>query len=262
LVTTRKIKGYGWTPDLPDFRDHTFKIQKLAAVVPPKLDLSDGFKHPPFDQGELGSCTGNAIAGLIDFDLKKEHKRDFIPSRLFIYYNERDIEGTTNEDAGAMIRDGIKSVAKQGDCPESIWPYKIAKFTKKPSKSAYTAALKHEAVQYERLVRTGNADADVYMMKNCIASGFPFVFGFTVYDSFESPEVEKTGTVPMPDPNTENELGGHACIVVGYDDEQGRFKIRNSWGSEWGDHGYFTLPYEYLLNENLSDDFWKITIIG
>jgi C1A family cysteine protease len=128
----RKIKGYGWIPDLPDHRDHLYAAPppRLTAL-PPSTDLRP--QCPPvYDQGQLGSCTANAIAGAIEFDQMKQGQTPFVPSRLFIYYNERDIEGTVGSDSGAQIRDGIKSVAQQGVCPEPEWPYDITKFTEKP----------------------------------------------------------------------------------------------------------------------------------
>ena len=107
----------------------------------------------------------------------------FVPSRLFIYYNERVIEGTVDEDSGAMIRDGIKSVAKQGAPHEKLWPYVIAKFRTRPSAPAYKDAARHPAVLYQRVTR------EIDQMKGCLASGYPFVFGFSVYESFESQTV-------------------------------------------------------------------------
>jgi C1A family cysteine protease len=154
-----------------------------------------------------------------------------------------------------MIRDGIKSVAKQGDCPESEWPYDINKFTEKPTASCYTHALKYKVVQYQRVVQTVN------QMKGCLASGYPFVFGFTVYESFETPTVAQTGMVPMPAP-AEKILGGHCVVAVGYDDAQQRFIIRNSWGNKWAIAGYCTMPYAYLTDFNLSSDFWNIRLVA
>jgi C1A family cysteine protease len=248
---SKEKKGYGWTPDLPDHRDHMYAAPaKVLTSLPTNIDMRP--QCPPiYDQETLGSCTANAIAGAVEFDLIKEKKQDFIPSRLFIYYNERVIEGTVNSDSGAQNRDGIKSVAKQGVCPEKEWPYDINEFTVKPSPKCYADALKTRATSYSRVSRTLN------QMKGCLASGYPFVIGFTVYESFESQQVANTGIVPMPSPG-EAVVGGHAVLVVGYDDSQNRFICRNSWGTGWGMKGYFTMPYAYLLEQNLSDDFWTI----
>jgi C1A family cysteine protease len=254
--STRKIQRYGWIPDLPDYRDHMYAAPVTAlAKPPPKVDLRR--KCPPvYDQGQLGSCTANAIAAALQFDrMKQRLKPKFVPSRLFIYYNERVMEGTVSTDSGAQIRDGIKSVAQQGDCPEKEWPYDIAKFAVKPSAKCYQHALKYKAVTYQRLVQT------LSQLKGCIASGFPFVYGFTVYDSFESDAVAKTGVVPMPQPK-EKVLGGHAVLAVGYDDTQQRFIVRNSWGRKWGIKGYFTMPYSYLTDENLADDIWTVRLVA
>ena len=258
----RKNVRYGWIPDLPDHRDLRFAAPRsVLAKLPPKVDLS-GQCPPVYDQGEIGSCTANAIGAALEFDQVKQKLGDvFLPSRLFIYYNERAIEHTIGEDSGAMIRDGIKSAARQGACPEAMWPYDPAPFppnkhlTKKPPAPCYEEARKHVALQYQRVPRV------LTQMKGCLAAGYPFVFGFTVYDSFESAEVAKTGVVNMPKRN-ESVLGGHAVAAVGYDDKQGRFRVRNSWGEKWGSKGYFTMPYAYLLDENLSDDFWKVTLVS
>jgi C1A family cysteine protease len=149
-----KIKRYGWVADLPDHRDHIYSAPvQVVTSLPTKVDLSSQCPAV-YDQGQLGSCTANAIAGAIEFDLMKEKKQDFMPSRLFIYYNERDIEGTVDSDSGAQIRDGIKSIASQGDCPEKEWSYDISKFAQKPPQKCYDDALKHKAVQYQRITRT------------------------------------------------------------------------------------------------------------
>ncbi len=250
----QKIKTYGWIPDLPDHRDHLYAApMQVVAKLPAKVDLRP--QCPPvYDQGQLGSCTANSIGGAFEFTLRKEQKADFMPSRLFIYYNERVIEGTVKSDSGAQIRDGIKSIANQGVCAESEWPYIITKFTTKPPAKAYKDALKNQALSYSRVVQSLN------QFKGCLAAGYPFVFGITVYESFESQEVAKTGNVPMP-ASHEKSLGGHAILAVGYDDSTQRFIIRNSWGPGWGQKGYFTLPYAYLLDSDLSSDFWTIRIV-
>ena len=186
--------------------------------------------------------------------MKQKLSDVFVPSRLFIYYNERSIEGTVASDSGAQIRDGIKSVSAQGACHEALWPYDTSKFTKKPPKTCYTDGAKNKAVSYQRVVR------DPAQMKGCLASGYPFVFGFTVYESFESQAMAKSGHATMP-ASGEKELGGHAVMAVGYDDASQWFVVRNSWGTTWGMGGYFTLPYSYLTQRGLSSDFWTIRLV-
>jgi C1A family cysteine protease len=251
---SRKIKRYGWIPDLPDHRDQMFAAPPaVLAKLPPSADLRPHCPKEIYDQGELGSCTGNSIAAALEFDQMKQHQsKVFTPSRLFIYYNERVIEGTVDSDSGAMIRDGIKSVSKLGAPPETLWPYEIKHFKDKPAAAAFTEAKKHQAILYQRIARS------LTTMKGCLASGYPFVLGFSVYDSFESQQVARSGIVPMPDTANETLLGGHAVLAVGYDDKEQRFIVRNSWGKDWGMKGYFTMPYAYLLDDNLSDDFWSV----
>jgi len=254
-VPRRSIKGYGWIPDLPDRRDFVYAAPAATPeALPRRVDLTA--RCPPiYDQGNLGSCTAQAIAGALQFDQMKQSQADvFTPSRLFIYYNMRVIENTVDEDAGAMIRDGIKSVAKQGAPHEAVWPYKISKFRTKPDAAAYKDAALHEAILYQRVVQTGP------QMKGCLASGYPFVFGFSVYESFETADVAKTGVVPLPK-GTETLLGGHAVVAIGYDETSRRFLIRNSWGASWGVGGYGTLPYDYLLDDDLTADLWTIKLV-
>ena len=246
-------RKYTWRPDVPDHRDQYFIDGAVA--LPPAVDLRS--ECPPvYDQGQLGSCTGNAIAAALAFADHKEHLGLFFtPSRLFIYYNERSMEGTVASDAGAQIRDGIKSVVKLGACAETTWPYRITKFKLKPTAKAYKEAALHQALSYKRIVSTS-----LSAMKSCLAAGFPFVFGFSVYESFESAEVAKTGVLNLPAVG-EQMLGGHAVLCVGYDDSTERFIVRNSWGSAWGQAGYFTIPYGYLTNPNLADDFWTVRTV-
>src|ERR1700675_1643799 len=244
MTEPRKIARYGWIPDLPDERDHLYAAPPaFLSALPPFIDLRANCPAV-YDQGMLGSCTANAIGGAIEFDRLKQSLPDFVPSRLFIYYNERVIEGTVASDSGAMIRDGIKSVASQGACPEPEWPYDIAKFAQRPSAKAYSDAVTDRAISYQSLVQ------DLNQMKGCLASGYPFVFGFTVYESFEGPQVAKTGIVPMPSTN-EQAVGGHAVVAVGYDDNRQMFIVRNSWGASWGQKGYFLMPYTYLIQTGL-----------
>jgi C1A family cysteine protease len=263
--------GYGWVPDLPDHRDFTYAAPPRIAAAGAQTTVDLRPQCPEvYNQGQIGSCTANAIAAALEFAMMKQGEEAFTPSRLFIYYNERSMEGTIPSDSGAQIRDGIKSVASQGDCHETLWPYDDtpadpqthffpsgSRAATEPSQSCYADAVKHEALK-DLSVSQNLAD-----MKGCLAEGFPFVYGFTVYESFESSDVAKgpnAGWVPMPR-DGEQSLGGHAVMAVGFDDDDRVFICRNSWGTDWGDAGYFYLPYAYLLDDNLSADFWTIRLV-
>ena len=268
-TTVRSTSRYGWIPDLPDVRDHMFAAPMAAlGRLPASVDLRAQCPATVYDQGRIGSCTANAIAGAFEFELIKGKLADFMPSRLFIYYNERSIEGHVQTDSGAMIRDGIKVVASLGVCSETMWPYDDtppataggvwpagAAAGEKPPPAAYTAATRSEALAYQRIVQ------NLAQFKGCLASGYPFVLGFTVYDSFESPQVAATGVVPMPT-SAEAAIGGHAVLAVGYDDATSRFLVRNSWGAGWGMGGYFTMPYAYVTDTGLARDFWTIRTVS
>lgn len=248
---TKSLRKYGWKKDPKKFFDHPRFIANVTVKsLPTRMDLRP--KCPPvYDQGELGSCTANALSGAFEFDQMKQKDKFFMPSRLFIYYNERVIEGDVSEDNGAIISDGVTTLTKQGVCPESEWPYDITKFAVKPTAQCYADGLKHVGKDHRRIMQ------DLNQMKQILANGTPFVFGFTVYESFESDAVAATGVMPMPKPG-EQELGGHAVMCVGYDDVKKSFIVRNSWGTGWGDKGYFYMPYAYMLRPDLASDFWAI----
>jgi C1A family cysteine protease len=251
--------SYGWVRDNVDPRDYQdcLTLEERSTVLPLEVDLRP-LCPPVYDQGQLGSCTANAIAGALEYQEWKQKEATGTPSRLFIYYNERAMEGTVNEDAGAMIRDGIKSVATQGAPNETDWPYDIAKFREKPPAKAYTDALQHELVSYARPTRTSQ------YLRAVLANKHPIVFGFTVYESFESQAVADTGWVPMPDTANEQILGGHAVCAVGYLWRNGQlyFIVRNSWGATWGAHGYCYMHAAMLLDTDLSSDFWTIRLMS
>lgn len=242
---------YNLKKDKPDSRD--WKFPQLALRLPVSVDHR--YLMPPvYDQGNLGSCTANAIAAAFQYDQAKQKLSGFMPSRLFIYYNERLVEGTVNFDSGAYIRDGIKVINSYGVCQEPTWPYNINNFRTKPSNIAYSQALTHKALSYYRV------NVDITSVKTALAAGFPVVIGFNVYSSFESATVSRTGLMPMPAPR-ELLLGGHATLVVGYNDVSRYLIVRNSWGSGWGDRGYFYMPYTYVT-PNYMSDFWVINSIS
>lgn len=266
MANQRKM---GWIPDVPDHRDHRYSTP-LATLrrLPSKVDLSSAFPVPPYDQGRIGSCTANAIAGAIQYcRARAKQTPDFIPSRLFIYYNERKIERTVPLDSGAMIRTGIKAVNKIGACRETTWPYNDvpanpdtdlfppgAKATEKPSSQAYDEASEYRVIAYSRVPQS------LVQMKGCLAAGFPFTVGFSVYESLYDSDGEPKAHVPLPS-GEDGLLGGHAVLAVGYDDTTQSFKLRNSWGTKSQDKGYFYMPYAYLTNSDLADDFWTVRLV-
>lgn len=245
-----KTRRYDWKPDESDTRDFLYApLFSTKSDLPEQTDLRKSCS-PVENQGPVGSCTAQALAGALEF-LEIKNKKELVDlSRLFIYYNERSMEGRTAQDAGATLRDGIKGLHKWGVCKESLWPYQQDLLFDKPSQAAYTEATGRRILRYERL-RT------LEDMRGILASGLPFVFGFKVYASFESQEVAQSGRVEMPQPG-ETFLGGHAVMAVGYNDVQQRLLVRNSWGPKWGMEGYFTMPYEYLTSSSLTGDFWLI----
>jgi C1A family cysteine protease len=258
-------RKYGWKPDLPS-NEHNYLMTAHPSVVAqfPKFKFL-GNLPPVYDQGRLGSCTANALGGAFQYTQIQQGLEVFTPSRLFIYYNERALEGTIEVDSGASLSDGIKSMIDLGVCSELIWPYDISRFTEKPSELAFKDASDHQVLASRRVPISANA------FKTMINMGYPIAFGFTVFNFFESPQMAKTGVLKLPG-FREKPLGGHAVLCVGYSDTMksgdgkytGYLKIRNSWGSKWGvgggnqTGGYFWMPYKYL-ESGLCDDAWVIT---
>jgi len=241
----RRLRRYG---RLPDYRDILYgAVREIPATVPETIDLRSHCSGVE-DQGALGSCTANALAGGLEF-LEMKYGVPFVDlSRLFC--NEPLIEETVTFDSGAMLRDGVKTLVRQGVCSEKRWPYDITKFARKPPASRFKEGLDHQITACQRILSLDEILA-------CLAEGFPFVFGFAVDESFESPRVAGTGIVEMPE-SDEHLIGGHAVLAVGYVQSERRFIVRNSWRSRWGMRGYFTIPFEYLADRALADDFWTI----
>jgi len=234
--------------DTPDLRDHIFcsATFKKESHLPTKVDLRKKCS-PIVNQGEMGSCTANAIvSGLREYQLKN-NAYWLALSRLFLYYQERLLEDSVNEDSGAMIRDGMKVLNQIGVCPEADWPYDISTFTNPPTDKMVADAAPYKVKEYHRIT-------SLAQLKAALAEGLPVVIGIEVYESFESDEVASTGIVPMPDTSKEELLGGHAVLVVGYDDDKSELIVRNSWGITFGDLGYFYLPYDYY--DKYASDCW------
>lgn len=246
---------YGWHPSLPDQRDRT--LVSLLAAAPPDMPVAvDLTKNMPAvrNQGQLGSCTGFASTAAYYATSKANGRYPIPESALFAYYNARWYEGTTDYDAGATVRDVVKGLAKFGAASDTAWPYAPAKFATKAPASVYTTATRHQALNYYSVGQTETE------LRRALAAGFPVIIGFSVYDSFESSTVQRTGNVPLPGPN-EDVLGGHAVALCGYDSKNPyQWLCQNSWGTGWGDHGYFRMETSYLTNRRLSGDFWTLRV--
>lgn len=258
-----------WRPDAPDHRDFKYLAHPEAVGPTPELpksvDLRGVCMSPVKDQGQAGSCTGQGWSSVFEslqlIELKKKlsgdsaleefNKTKFTPaSALFIYWNERILDGTTTQDSGSEIRTGMKAVKQFGVCPESLWPYDIAREFSTPTTHAYNIAKLHKVLYGYKIDNT-----KLTLLKTCLNQGYPIVYGQTLYNSFMSDAVANTGVVPMPG-QKESPVGGHCTVIAGYDDATSRFIVKNSWGTSWGDKGYFYMPYEYLTNPDLASDFW------
>lgn len=233
---------YGWRPSKPHSAKKYSVCHTTMPTLPPLVDLRP-VDCPIYDQTTLGSCTANGTGAAIQFIQK-----NLTPSRLYIYWNERNIEGTVNQDAGGEIHDAIQSVVKYGVCSENLWPYDVNQFAVKPPQACYDAAKLDFVTDYFELETLED-------IKQCLSAGFPVVFGITLYESFESDDVARTGLVPIPKP-WEEVIGGHCMEIVGYDENKQIFIVRNSWGKSWAVDGYCYVPYQMI--QDFASDFWTI----
>ena len=232
------------------------KGKQLPAAIDLRNDIRDrNYFTPVEDQGELGSCTANAVIGLVEYLIKAEANQTINLSRLFLYKVTRNLMNQTG-DQGAHIRTTIKALKMFGCPPEERWPYSIETFDYEPDAFLYSIARNFKAIRYLRLDNPGESGDKVLLdVKSCIADGYPAAFGFPVYSSIG--EVSESNDV-IPFPNQDDELqGGHAILAIGYDDKKDALLIRNSWGDTWGNKGYAWLPYEYVTS-GIARDFWTI----
>jgi C1A family cysteine protease len=229
---------------------HIETVQKPTSQLPTRVDLRP-WLTPVEDQGALGSCTANAIAGAYEYMQKRITGKDGDVSRLFLYYQERKAEGTVAQDAGAALRDGIVSLQETGICSENTWPYQIDTFSEDPSHAAY-----HEA-KHHKIDAAFSIPIDLMSVAGCLASGYPIAFGVKIFESFE--DHGNHGRIALP-AQGEKCLGGHAMLLVGYDANLKLFLVRNSWGPDWGDAGYCSFPFDYLMNPDYMHDLWTMRV--
>lgn len=252
---TEVVKKLGWKPGLPDIRDHKFSVHvsKLydAGSLPSSADVAKPINWI-YNQEEESSCVFNSGASLIRHARIRLNLPEIHPSRNFGYYETRKLEGDVNQDGGAEIRDGLQIASNIGYVAESEWGYSNnTLFTSPPSKLIQEAA-NHRVQQYTSIEQTREG------LQTALSMGFAVQFGMTVYQSMMSNEVAKTGQVPMPQGPSDQVVGGHAVLLVGYDNHSQKYRVMNSWGYDWGKYGYFYLPYQYVESTDLASDFYTI----
>lgn len=234
-----------------------------AENLPSAFDNRDNCS-PVWDQAHLGSCTGFAsksAAELIWNIARAAQKDQFLASALFQYWNERSLEKTTDQDSGATIADAIRSLKQFGIAPDKDWDYSdyAQRYLQKPTDQAYADAKAHvdlDNIGHAEITQTPEA------IKGALISNHAVIIGISVYESFMSPQTAKTGLVSIPNPTTEKLLGGHALLVVGYDDANKWYIVKNSWNATWGDQGYCYIPYAYMHNSALTSEIWGLGKMG
>lgn len=268
--------SFGWIPDYPDVRDYTQEnikikpiVSKLTAcqpdsVLPEKIDLRK-WCSPIENQQNIGSCTANSVAAVVEYFENKTYGKFIDASRLFLYKTTRNLLHSTG-DTGAFLKSTLGALVLFGMPPEEYWPYNPSKFDDEPDAFCYAFAHNYRCISYFRHDPPNLSKSEVLeSIKKYLNSGIPSVFGFTVYQSIQL--ADQTGLIPFPTRN-EKILGGHAIAAMGYDDEmeiegmtgqktKGAILIRNSWGEEWGLNGYGWLPYQYVL-QGIAIDWWSI----
>ena len=258
---------HGWNPDRKEFvhRDKLYRDSfKLATAFPASLSLRPWMPLPVYDQANLGSCVGHGTATVIRYLSLKLGKPDVPPSRLFIYLMARELEGGDwTQDTGCEIRDAMTAVNAFGVPPEPVWDYtdgtiewpqgsgvQVPKFSIEPPAEVFVAAT-HDFVVNRYLV-----DQTEQGIKSCLLEGYPVVFGFQCFQQFESDQIEADGILQMP-PAGVTSIGGHCTVVDGWD-SNGMWDVRNSYGPDWGQSGYFKMPFDYLLSPDLANDLWTV----
>lgn len=249
---------YNQKKDSKDLRDYLFSSKYhivSSADLPSSFHLeSTGCVPKILDQGSLGSCGSSQISNALRFCLKKQKDKEFQPSRIFNYFFTRVLENSPiDEDTGVTIRGSLKSIRKHGVCSENNLGYDVSKFHVNPNEICVKAAKQHiKGFQFL------NVAQNIVSIKQALLHG-PVIIGIQIYDSFERNETLKTGNVPIPNTSSETRLGGHCVALYGWNDDLKVFDTMNTWGCSVGRNGWFSLPYDYVLNPKLSSDFWYVT---
>ena len=247
------------TPDRRDFIRRYGDDEIPSTEEHPVVDLRGDIVQV-FNQDLLDCCVASVLCSAYELLVQKQAHElnhihyDFKASRLFVYYNARGLNSTIDEDSGASMRQALMAIHHYGVCHEALWPFKISEYRELPRPACYTDAEGNKLTKYESLAQ------DRHQLRACLKEGFPFAFGFEVYNSLET-EITENGKMPLP--SDEEIQGGaselHSVLCVGYDDNIECFTVLNSWGKSFGDGGYFYMPYKYILDPERSFDFWKLS---
>jgi Papain family cysteine protease len=214
--------------------------------LPPSVDYSPRIRIR--DMGQEGSSVGQALAAALEFKLATKNIDQRISAR-FIYNAARELEGSLKTDSGAQLSDGFTVLEKQGAVTEAVWPYQPGKF----AEPAPPTVEKAERFRISAFQQVKGVDG----IKRVLNENPPVIAGITVFSEMFGDEVTKTGVVPLPT-KASTVMGGHAVVLVGYDDKTQRFKFANSWGTGWGDKGFGYLPYGYVDGERV--EAWTFTL--
>lgn len=260
MTNPADMAGTGWLPDPRDDRDRTYKASKRVGAIytPPTVDLRGPLMPDVYWQDRLGACGPMAVAAMAHFVRRKQgtatpgDRSDWVPSRLFLYYEARALINRTSQDSGSTLRDNLIVTATKGLTKEKLWPYEVERFAEVPPPLAYQKAERFQVLQYLRVDNLLLSEC-----LDCLASGYPFVVGITTYPSFRTPAVTATGIVPTPDPSRETPSGGHALMICGYDQGRRAFLARNSWSTDWGIGGYCWISFAYICSR-MAADAWTI----
>lgn len=248
--------AFGLNPSPEDARDNLYAIPDIpvGASLPESVTLEE-WAQPVKNQGWIGSCASHAICDSMELWVAKNKGKDRAVqlSELFHYYivRQKDYQNTFPKDSGQFIRNGMKAAQKVGVSPEMLCPYQVSKYNVTPGWAAYSFSKFFTIKSYHRCWSTS-------AMRSALAGGLPVVVGLDWYfDDTPYGIGGKTGELR----GTGTAVGGHALLVVGYDDKHqnpdgslGAFKLKNSWGESWGMKGYGWASYN-LVSRNFIESF-------
>jgi C1A family cysteine protease len=219
------------------------QLPPVQGAMPARVDLRPQCSRV-YDQEDLGSCTAFAVGkGVREYLQRTRGERLTELSALYLYYETRKLRNAVHLDSGATITDAMAALAKSGSAPDTLWPYQVELFTQPPPGQAYRQA-------EEWKLNTGVQLAGLEDVKKALVRRQPVVFGMRLYHTFR--DIGPNGMLPMPQAG-DVLVGGHAVAVVGYDNKRRVLIVKNSFGEEWGDKGYFYMPYGYVTPDNVMD---------